>query len=70
MRIGEVDKHGNILRRQRSFVELWEQSKNRGFVVCIWPTPENTLWSYRRHRHDADELFDDVCLMFSNLPPE
>lgn len=70
MRVGQVDKEGNILKRQRHFVQLWEQSKNKGFVVCIWPTPEDTLWSYRKHRDDADKLFDNVCLIFSNLPPE
>ena len=68
MKEGGSDVNGSILRIQRYPVQLWEQPNHKGFVVCMWVTSENTIWSYRKHLNDANELFDSVCHNFPNLP--
>ncbi|MFC1592872.1 hypothetical protein ACFL4C_02545 [Candidatus Omnitrophota bacterium] len=68
-KIGDIDDCGNILRRRRRPVELWETPKGN-YVICLWVTGWDALRTRRKYRKDADVLFDSVCNMLPNLPPE
>ena len=67
-RIGHVER-GNILRRKRGPVELWETLSENN-IIYLRVTAEDVLWAVRRYRKDADKLFESVCSMFPNLEPE
>lgn len=59
-KIGDQDAWGNILKRQKWPVQLWE-TPNGNYLIYLWVTEWDTLHTYRKHRKDADALFDGVC---------
>jgi len=68
-KIGDTDTWGYTLRRRRGPVDLWE-TPNDNHVVYLYVKNEQVLHAFRRHREDADILFDSICEMFPHLEPE
>ncbi len=68
-RKGDRDPWGSILKRRRGCVTLWETPKGY-FGIYLSVPNEDDLYTIRKHREVADDVFEDVCNMLPNLPPE
>ena len=61
-KIGDRDYCGNILRKHKGPVYLWE-SPNGNYLIYLYVEDWRGLNTSRKKLKDAETLFDSVCNM-------